>query len=174
MYRTSRSIWDAKMYRESTYYKMDFKFKNLKRPLLSSSTVLYWKKHLKNANFTIHFLLLKVRKTTAFYWKFTKIFIVKCWPNKFASSRKSQKVVYFTHIQLSCDDMRLVAKRWKTCVDLRTTKVNCTSTQVGGQMKRTLNTSRKLVQWLASPFGQRLYKSHSYFPPFYSEFLIYK
>ena len=103
---------------------MDFKFKNLKRPLLSSSTVLYWKKHLKNANFTIHFLLLKVRKTTAFYWKFTKIFIVKRWPNKFASSRKSQKVVYFTHIQLSCDDMRLVAKRWKTCVDLRTTKVN--------------------------------------------------
>ena len=103
-------------------------------------------------------LARRTRKSTQVCKTRTWVRICDGWPNGFvnrlASLRKSQKVADFTHIQLTCD---WVAKRRKTCVDLRTnlssTKVNRPrkSKQVGGQTKCKSNTSWELaLPWVES------------------------
>ena len=98
------------------------------------------------------------------------------WPNGFASqlasSCKSQKAVNFMHIkqQITCDQLVSTCagspNGKKTCIylhpNLSPAKVNaspCKSSQVGGQMKRKLNTSPKLGSTCKS-IWPGLYKPH--------------
>ena len=107
-----------------------------------------------------HGLKKRTRRSTQVCKARTCVRTCEGWPNGFASrlasSRKSQTGLKFhAHIvdlRSTCVDLRWVAKRWKTCVDLRTslssTKVNASrrkSTQVGSQTKRKLNASQKLA-----------------------------
>ena len=71
------------------------------------------------------------------------------WPNKFASrlasSRKLQKVVNFTHIQLTCDQLVSTCVGWpngETCIDLHAHEFELDRSQRKWVAKRNANWTR--------------------------------
>ena len=99
----------------------------------------------KMANFDKHEALAKrTRKSTQVCKTRNCVRTFDGWPKSLASrlvsSRKSQNVVNFTHIQLTCDQLVSTCVGWPNGE-----KLWARSTQVGGQTKRKLNSSRKPV-----------------------------
>ena len=101
---------------------------------------------------------LTSRRKSTEIWK-TRTCVRTCdgWPNGFAnrlaSSRKSQKVVNFAHIQLTCDQLLVTCAGDQTVKNLRT---NLSSTKVNASQHKWVakrNSSRKRASIFASPFG---------------------
>ena len=112
-------------------------------------------------------LAKRTRKTTQ-VWK-TRTCVRTCdgWPNGFtsrlASSRKSQKVVNFTHIQLTCDQLVRTCIGWPNDEKHASTlRANLSSTKVNPWQPKWV--AKRNASWtqvenlcrLASPFGQGL------------------